>query len=710
MNQALESTSLKQRDVVTTIVGITGSGKSTLLCRLFEEELPKRYSSTGVLGKQTFRGLLHHIAQIGSLKLSSHDQILEFLAPLLAAGVPEANVLSLAEIFTQEQVSEPTSSPPEDTVSPTQPQSSSVSPFPSAAATLSASKSPTTAAQIEKSHAKDNIAYYLRSSSASKQDAVLEILHVVDTGGQPEFMEVIPSLIHNSHIIALVVNLAQSFDDHSQMAFHEDGRKFKRPHPFVLTNRQMILQLIRTMQAKRSMNEDQQFKIIVIGTHRDKLWFKSKATIAAANMELKSIFLPAFKKELIAYRSDDEILFPLNSLKPNRDDKAILDEIRKKISDASLGEEIDIPPSFFMFEQDAIKYAKQHGREILSFGECVEVGSPLKMGQARILEALNYFHQHNIFLYFPDVLPDLIFTDPQAPLDFVNMVVAFSYKVIEGGFKGLPVEYAISLKNGIITEEMLLHDSLSQCFVPGIYQPQHAIELFTHLGVIAPMHEKETNHKKSQIKQQNQDSEQPTPKPSSNQMYLMPCLLQDLELAAIKRLLPRSSVAVFVVRFSNDCVPNGTFVGSLSRLLSAHGWMICHKEDGTPQCLAHNIVMLHDPKLPATITYVNATRHIELHVMCINADDFPSIFPQIRNTIFSAINTTIKIMRFVRITIEDAFLCNCDLSKSLSHAATLHRVGQMFFLQCTKVTGFKCPVNKTHEVWIQGQEGGDKGE
>ena len=30
-------------------------------------------------------------------------------------------------------------------------------------------------------------------------------------------------------------------------------------------------------------------------------------TIAATNMELKSIFLPAFKEELIVYHSDDEI-------------------------------------------------------------------------------------------------------------------------------------------------------------------------------------------------------------------------------------------------------------------------------------------------------------------------------------------------------------------------------------------------------------------
>ena len=400
-------------------------------------------------------------------------------------------------------------------------------------------------------------------------------------------------------------------------------------------------------------------------------------TIAAANMELKSIFLPAFKEELIVYHSDDEILFPVNSLRPNRDDKTMFNEIQRNISDASLAEEIDIPPSFFMFEQDTIRYAKQQEREIVSYDECVEVGSLLRMNREMVSEALNYFHQHNIFLYFPD----LVFTSPQAPLDCVNMVVAFSYKVIEGGFKGLPAEYAISLKNAIITEEMLLHESLSKCFVSGINQPQHAIELFTHLGIIAPLHESESSDERSQIKQQTRDSDQPTPKPSSNRTFLMPCL-QDL--TDFMSFLPQSSVAVFVVCFSHNCVPNGTFSGSLSRLLSTYGWKICSNTDGTAQCLAHNIATLQGPNMPAKITYVNTTQHFEIHVSCPNTKRHAPTFSSIHNTIFSAIQTTFKVMKFKCVTIQDALICNCDRSKSIAHAAILCHSEQNFYLECSQ--------------------------
>ena len=696
--------SLKQGDLTTVIVGITGSGKTTLLCRLFEEEPPEKYTSTGVADK-SHRGLMHHLAEMNSWEFLSHNRILHLFAPHLSAEAPQALE---SKTSSKVEVSEPASNFSEDMTSHTHPPPP---PPPSCPAAASASPTATqpqmSQSQIEKSPTSEAMVDIVRSRNVSKDDTILKLLHVVDTGGQPEFMEVMPCVMHNSHIIALVVNLAQSLDVCPPVTFHEDGKKFKRPYLPALSNRQIILQLIRTMQAKRSMNEEsQQLKIMVIGTHRDCVWWQSRA-IAAINRELKSILIPAFQNELILYRSLDEILFPVNSYKPNRDDKVIFEEIRRKITEASSGEEIDIPPSFFMLEQDIIAHAMQKGREMVSLDECLEMGSLLEMGPKVVQEALNYLHQHNIFLHFPEVLPHLVFTDPQAPLHFVRMIVAFSYKVLAGHYCGLPASYTVSIKNAIITEEMLQHESLSECFIQGIYQPQHAIELFTHLGVMSPLHESKSSDERSQIKQQTPDFDQPTPKPCSNRKFLMPCLLQDL--TDFTNFLPQSSVAVFVVSFSHNCVPNGTFSGSLSRLLSTYGWKICSNTDGTPQCLAHNIATLQGPNMPAKITYVNTTQHFEIHVSCPNARRHAPTFSRIRNTIFSAIQTTFKVMKFKRVTIQDAFLCNCDCSKSTAHAAILCHSEQNFYLECSQ-TKDCYELNDTHTIWIKGQEGRNRGD
>ena len=709
VDKALESGSLKQRNMITVITGIMGAGKTCLLRALFGLKPHNKYTSTGVAEK-SFRGLMHHIAKMGSFELLKQEEVHEFLAPLLSSGMSEASIVSLARNFTEEEI-EDWQDPPSDSSASSFPSLSPYSesttvPHPKSVPSLhepipslphspaSSLPSSHSATQLipDKSYSCEAMTSALQTRMTRKEALVLELIHMIDTGGQPEFMEVMPCLVHNSNLTLLVLNLAQPLDAHPKVTFHQHGKGYTRPLPSPLTSRQTIRQLARTMQAKRCIKVGGHgSKLMVIGTHRDCIrpW-KVTTTLAAVNMELKKIFIPAFQKELIVYRSIDDIVFSVNTRRPGSSDKRVFKLIRQNISDAAEGREIDIPPSFLMFEQDAIRYAGQLGRDILSFDECMQIGVQLKMPKKVVKAALIYFHQHNIFLYFPKVLPKLVFTNPQIPLDFVNEVVAFSYMVGSGAYPGLPAEYAISLKSGILLEEMLHHEPLSSCFVPSVYESQQAIALFTHLFVIAPLREENP-----QIRDKISEKDGKTS--SVQQKYLMPCMLPDLE--NIANILPRSPVEVFLVRFSDDCAPNGVFGSSLSTLLSSHGWEICSKKDGSPQCLAHNIVTLHDPKMPAQITYVNATRHYEVHVKAHDIETCADVCPMIRNTIFSAIRATFEVMHFDE-TIEDAFLCPCKENALLSHAVLPCTFHQRIYLKCSISGESLGPADDKHKVWL----------
>ena len=70
VDRALESGSLRQRNAIAIIVGIMGSGKTRLVHRLFRINPPDRYNSTGVAEK-SFRGLMHHIANMDSWEFLS---------------------------------------------------------------------------------------------------------------------------------------------------------------------------------------------------------------------------------------------------------------------------------------------------------------------------------------------------------------------------------------------------------------------------------------------------------------------------------------------------------------------------------------------------------------------------------------------------------------------------------------------------------------
>ena len=220
VDQALESGNLRQRNTVAVVVGIVGSGKTWLIHRLFQLNPPARYTSTGVAEK-SFRGLLHRIANMDSWKLLSQEDILEFLAPLLKAGLTKADIVSLAKTSIEGEAPQPTAT---DVPSP------------------SCSHATVAQPQPEKNYATQAMINLVQTVEGSEKNFTVEFLHMVDTGGQPEFIEIMPSLIHNSNLTLLVLNLAQSLDEYPPIDFHEDGRAYKRPLPFILTNRQVIHQ------------------------------------------------------------------------------------------------------------------------------------------------------------------------------------------------------------------------------------------------------------------------------------------------------------------------------------------------------------------------------------------------------------------------------------------------------------------------------------
>ena len=689
VDQALKTGSIEQMNTVAVVVGIAGSGKTWLISRLFREKPPDRYTSTGV-AEQSLRGLMQHIANRKSFERLSLEKIFKIFASLLQAGLPEADIASLAKNFREEEEPEPTQHPSEKELSPPEPST----PEPEPSGTSSPSPS-------QKSYASEIMINFVQTVPGSKKPALIELIHMIDTGGQPEFMELMPSLIHNSNLTLLVLNLDQSLDEEVQFAFYESDTSFKRPLPSIRTNRQVIHQLARSLQVKQPVHKGKQhFKVSAIGTHRDCVEKKGKLqeTLEAMNEEVQSLFM---EDELM-----NEIV-PVNLKEPDDKDEKVLEELRQHISNADIGVKAEIPFSFFMFEHEAIKYVEQKQDrkvKILSFEECVQVGARLKMSCEVVKAALIFFHRHNIFLYFQHILPNIVFLAPQVPLDFVNAIVALTYKIRSVPISILAPKYKCFCKEGIITEEMLCDESLqmSDHFILDTYELQDAINLFLHIYAIAPLSNEEPLAKDQQP---HSSSSTPEQKSSGGREYLMMTLLEDKPENDIQKCLPSSSmVAPLVIHFSSGCVPNGCFCNTISCLISTYNWKVCRVKK-VAKCLAHNIItLIGDPTLPVTITMVNYTQHLEIHIDTNNVEEkhLGDFCSTIRTTIFEAIKEKVfKLTRFEDLQIKPAFLCPC----SPSHIATIcgdpDNVCKDSYLMCSETDSSQGCLQEKHLFWFQ---------
>ena len=713
--------SIKQRNSIAVVAGINGAGKSCVISRFFGINPPDVYSSTGIADR-SYRGLAHHIASLGfdSWELLLGNSMLEICAPQLplvpeASSVPgsaAAPTTTPTTTTSQHQVRNPVSviqsflrklrftSSRESDLSPSSSPSSSQ--FSSHAADESSSQP-----LLRRSRACFAMMHIMKHKRGT-EPSVVHLLHMIDTGGQPEFMEVIPSLLHNSNLSILVLNLAQGLDVYPEIAFYEEGKATIRPNPSSLTNRQIIQRLARTMQAKiTSQAGGKHSKIIVIGTHRDCVKKEEvPAVLAVINKALKEIFSSSLQDMLIVNVSLNEIVFPVNSIDPDTVDLQSFDTIRHKISQCTAKDDgINTPISFFMFEQDVMELAQQLQREVLSRQECLQIGRRLQMSEEVVQAALIYFHQRTIFMYFQHVLPNVVFVNPQNPLNVYKAIVFYSYQVKSGSVRGLQAKVIKLLEKACISESLLQEESFANCFHRNIFEPRDAIELFRYLYSISPLSEEE---------QQPANSQQlPSPCPpvasqgrqkEVEREYLMMSLLPDIPNNEIEKILPPSSnVSPLSIQFSGDCVPIGCFGNMIACAISQHKWSFNLKVH-SPK---HNIVTICPPDLPLNVTLVDSAQFLQVHINSnrLEEKDLLNFCRKIQSEIFSILKAVFYRMHFTNLEVRPAFLCSCNESSSL-HLATAcpdPRDGvDATYLICSETGDRQGKLEWRHSVWFEG--------
>ena len=670
-----------------------GSGKTWLLSRLFHQLPPGLYTSTGI-AEQSFRGLLHHI---GNLSMETWreflpENILEFLSYRFRKELPPANISALAAQFTTDSLSESATIDFPPLPTPSTPSTSAVTP-PTALPLQPRPSSPP-----KPSSTSQSMVRLVKAPKSSPILSMLELIHMIDTGGQPEYMEMMPHLIQSCHLAVLVLNLVFGLDDYPPIQLHEKGIAYKKALPSQFTNRQVIQKLASTLQAKRfSRKKGQCFRLLVVATHKDCVKGDLAARLEAIEQALKDILLPSCKGELIVF-SAKQIAFVLNLKDPDSDDIKSLQLLREKIGTSEVGEIVEVPGSFLIFEQDLLKFAEQVGRDILSIDECLQVGTKLKMNGEVVGAALIFFHRQISFLYFRNVLPHLVFTKPQVPVDFINAVVQFSYKVTSGILKGYPANLASSLRDGIITEEILGHELLSKCFIPDLYEPHHAIEMLLHNFNIAPL------SRESQSKEGTIQPKIPIPSKREKREYLMMSLVSAMPDKDLSKHIPKSSeIAPLLVKFTNDCVPLSCFSSTISCLLSMYDWRLCRSEDGSPDCLAHNVVSLYSPNLPVQIVLRDAANHVEIHIHTNKKKFLPDICTEVRDTVLAAIRDVFDTMQLTGIDVTPAFLCPCS-TVSESHSASVYTFRSELFLRCSKTGVSDWEAEGKHIIWLNTAE------
>ena len=399
----------------------------------------------------------------------------------------------------------------------------------------------------------------------------LQLIHFLDSGGQPQFHEVFSAFIHQTALVLLTLKLSETLDAHTEMELcDEHGQTYKEDCACLLSNKEILEHQATTLKAMSSGPEgDKRMKFAVIGTHRDEeekmiKEGRCKETTAQKNKKLRHIFLPLLMGMLILFQPPDKIIFPVNVLNPSDGDSRVLRVLRERIMDAGLFTTVKIPVGWFLLKQDILLFAAKKSRKIIRVSECVVIAANLKIKPQVLEAALLYFHSLNIFLYSPHVLPGLLFTDPQTPLSCVYEFVSLQFKMSCGAIQAVEALHYDNLMKGIVTFDIISSQHFSKSFIPGLYEPQQALKLFQSLFIASPL---------------------------GIGKYLLPFLLPMISKTDIHKYRPSCcSPPTLMVRFKTlstsevTCSPNGLFCGLVASLMTTYKWIIKTKYNETETC------------------------------------------------------------------------------------------------------------------------------
>ena len=247
--------------------------------------------------------------------------------------------------------------------------------------------------------------------------------------------------------------------------------------------------------------------------------------------------------------------------------------------------------------------------------------------------ALHHLVHHNVFLYYPEVLPQTVFCDPQAVLSKVTELVEYNHKLLYSSDGSVAAENSLVIfrDHGLLSVELLR--KFPRHYKEGLFTPHDLLKLLVSVGAIAMI----------------RDS-----------VYLMPALLTHLDSENVSKYI-KDNTTLFI-KPTHGCIASGLFCCLVAHLLSSRNqssWKVCMEGD-KPLCLYRNCITFEQKHCTEIVTLVDMFSHIAVYV-----DQMSSrVCREIRDCVHSGIKSACSTLKCHDVQFEDVFMCAGGLCSS----------------------------------------------
>ena len=498
-----------------------------------------------------------------------------------------------------------------------------------------------------------------------------EWLYIIDTGGQPQFHELLPTFVHHVSAAVFFVKLNERLKDHPMIEYYDkQGELCGEPYKSAHNHLQTIQNCLQAMQWRHEFDSNLQCpELFFVGTHRDLE--NEQETLDSKNMYLKDELEQhdIFRHHLVysSIGKSDQLIYAVNAKRPDGTDRKTAANFRQDVMRRCRenAREYKIPIRWFILEillQDLSKDG------VISYEDCKYVANHLKMDELRLKAAIDYLIKLNIFEYFPTILPNVVFTTSQVLLNKVTELVEYSHKLHSSSTTNCD---DIDFRNyGIITAKMLEHKRFARHYVEGLFEPKHVLKLFKELLVTAEGPDGVT----------------------------MPAVLQNIpleELSNYRLDIESSNLEPIAVHYPGGLFPSGIFSCLVSHLQNESNWKIVMVRS-KPACLFKNCVKFSvSGNVTANVTLIYFHNWIELHTTLF--DEEQDKLYLLQNDLFEGLKHAESVQKYKSMEAKLAFFCDCQ-GEHYQHLAS---ATSEKFMRCSVNSEVCKKLTEKQKMWLK---------
>ena len=321
----------------------------------------------------------------------------------------------------------------------------------------------------------------------------LNMISLLDTGGQPEYIHLLPTINIHPMVNFVIHDLSKSLEDQVLVEYSEHGELVFEPYHLKYSNLDMIKFLMSSINdsLEKASSQVPQFVTIpgknnnsylcCVGTHADEV---STDTIHNIDSQLTTMVDKLDCKSAIWQNKDHGVLFPVDNTTAGDEHKEdpIASFIRNKLNQLANDKDIyELPITWMLLELEIRKVCSDSGKAYMSFRECCSIANQTNLisKTEEVRSALTYHHFLGVLLYYPDVpgLCDYVITDHQWLFDRISNIVCFTFKHSSNLHATKNLKY-----NGILDHELFQELDWKEELKEGYF-----IALLVEMKIIAPI-------------------------------------------------------------------------------------------------------------------------------------------------------------------------------------------------------------------------------